>query len=152
MVDFLKHRATEIKQYNRDTNDGLNPDPIDVTLSVGTIDDPDTGQQTLDVIGPQQHLIISSPNERIALPIYDGDYPAWRVFFVGGELRPVTQVETTPDVLSRIGQLDTLPMDEDDSYLTLGMAGTRVIVTGTGRVPLTGLFVPRATAAAEEAA
>ena len=148
MTDFLKHRASEVKAHHKA---GLPADPVSVSFSVGTIDDPDTGQQRLD-IGAQQHLIVSSDNERIALPIHDGEFPAWRTLLAGYKPSPRVRVQARPDLYRRIGQLDSLPYTDDDAWLQLTMAnsGALVMVTGSGRVPLEGAFIPRREEPAEQ--
>lgn len=144
MSDFLKHRAKEVKAWKRENDPG--PGPIDVTFSIGTIEEPDTPQQRLDIGSTSKpSLIVSCDNERIALPIFEGDYPTWRAILDSYTPTPRAKVAARRDVLARIGLLDSLPGDEEDAWLNLTMAngGGLVLVTGAGRVPLEGAFVPR---------
>jgi hypothetical protein len=152
MVDFCKHRAAEVKAWRRDLDEGVDPEPVDVTFSLGTINEPDTAQQRLD-IGDRRALIISADNERIALPLYEGDYPSWRSILTGYKPTPRAEVKATAGVLARLGQLRTDAAHTDDE-LQLTMArhpdgGDLVLVTGTGRVPLEAAFVPHRDEPAE---
>ncbi len=155
MVDFLKHRAGEIKAYTRylDDKGPAAPGPIDVTFSLGTIDEPNTGQQQLDLGVSDRRLIVSSDTERIALPLYDGEFPNWRTVLAGHKPAPRAQVQARAGLLHRIGQLTSLPHGDDDNWLQLTMSagGGPILVTGTGRVPLAGAFAPRRDEAAEQA-
>lgn len=148
MTDFLKHRAAEVKAYTRylDDKGPEVPGPIDVTFSLGTIDQPNTAQQQLDLGGDdQRRLIVSSDAERIALPLFDGPFPNWRATLAGHRPAPRAQVQARAGLLHRIGQLTTLPVSDDDNWLQLTMSagGGPVLVTGVGRVPLAGMFAPR---------
>lgn len=147
MPDFLKHRAAEVKAWQREKFDGLDPDPIDVTFSIGTIDEPNTGQQRLD-IGDQRALIVSADNERIALPLLDGaEFPGWRTILGGYKAKPREKVRAGAALLDRLGQLRTGAWG-DVLDLTMATTSARVdaqelvLVTGAGRVPVEGAFVP----------
>lgn len=152
MADFLKHRAVEVKAWAKADAEGLDPDPVDVTFSLGTIDEPNTGQQRLD-IGDRRALIVSADNERIAIPLYEGDYPNWRAILAGYRPRPKAQVRATTGLLARLGQLRTRGTVDCELDLTMAAqsgGAELVLVTGTGRVPLEGAFVPRTEEAAEQ--
>ena len=148
MTDFLKHRAAEVKAYARYL-DGKGPEapgPIDITFSLGTIDEPNTAQQQLDLdLGDKRRLIVSSDAERIALPLSEFSFPDWRKVLGSHKPAPRAQVQARAGLLHRIGQLTTLPYTDDDNWLQLTMAagGGPVLVTGSGRVPLAGMFAPR---------
>lgn len=152
MTDFLKHRASEVKAHNREKDPG--PGPIDITISIGTIDEPDTPQQRLDFGDDLRRLIVSCESERIALPLYDGEYAGWRRVLAGYRPAPRAKVKTSPAMYARLGQLRTLPMDNDDELVLTMAKGNQgadlVLVTGAGRVPLEGAFLPRRDEAAAE--
>lgn len=154
MVDFLKHRAAEIKAYTRylDDKGPEAPGPIDVTFSIGTIDEPNTAQQRLDLGEDDRRLIVSSDAERIALPLYAGQFPNWRTVLGGHKPAPRAQVQARAGLLHRIGQLTSLPYSDDDNWLQLTMSagGGLILVTGAGRVPLAGAFAPRREEADEQ--
>ncbi len=152
MADFLKHRAVEVKAWAKADAEGLDADPVDITFSLGTIDEPNTGQQRLD-IGDRRALIVSADNERIAIPLYEGDYPNWRAVLAGYRPRPKAQVRATAGLLARLGQLRTRGTVDCELDLTMAAqtgGAELVLVTGTGRVPLEGAFVPRTEEAAEQ--
>lgn len=152
MADFLKHRAAEVKAWAKADQDGLDADPIDVTFSIGTIDEPNTGQQRLD-IGERRALIVSAANERIALPLYEGEFPNWRAVMAGYRPRPKAQVRATASLLARLGQLRTRGTLDCELELTMAAqsgGAELVLVTGTGRVPLEAAFVPRQDEADEQ--
>jgi hypothetical protein len=156
MTDFLKHRAAEVKAYNRymDAKGPEAPGPIDITFSLGTIDEPNTAQQRLDLGEEnQRRLIVSCDTERIALPLYDGEFPNWRASLSSHRPAPRAKVSARADILRRIGQLNSLPFTDDQDWLQLTMAngGALVMVSGVGRVPIEGAFAPRREEAAEEA-
>lgn len=146
VVDFLKHRAVEVKEWKRAQLDGLEGTPVDVTLSVGTIDEPNTAQQRLD-IGEQRALILSAENERIAVPLLDGlEFPNWRATLAGYQPRPRAVVSTTAGLLERLGKLRTGSLDV--LSLTMANDGTPlggedvVLVAGAGPVPVEAAFAP----------
>jgi len=147
MADFLKHRAAEVKVWQRLKFDGIEGDPIDVTFSIGTIDEPNTGQQRLD-IGEQRALIVSAENERIALPLLnEAEFPSWRLLLGGYKPQPREKVRAGAALLDRLGRLRTGAWG-DVLDLTMARtssrpdAGELVLVTGAGRVPLEGAFIP----------
>jgi len=152
MTDFLKHRAAEVKAFNRAEDPG--PGPIDITFSLGTIDEPDAAQQRLDIGGDDnRRLIVSCDTERIALPLFDGDYPNWRGILASYKPATRAKVSVRRDILHRIGQLDSHPSGDDDNWLTLTMAngGDLVMVAAAGRAPIEGAFAPRRDVADAEA-
>lgn len=153
MADFLKHRAAEVKAYARAMDEGVPLPEVDITFSIGTIDEPNGGQQRLDLGEDNRRLIVSCDTERIALPIYAGEFPTWRKIMAGYKPAPRATVAARADILRRIGQLDSRPYSDDQDWLTLTMAngGLLVLVTGHGRVPLEGAFTPRRDEAAEQA-
>lgn len=153
MADFLKHRAAEVKAYNRAMNEGTPLPEVDITFSIGTIDEPNTGQQRLDLGEDNRRLIVSCESERIALPIYDGEFPTWRKILDGYRPAPRAKVAARPDILRRIGQLDSRPMADEQDWLHLTMAnnGALIMVAGVGRVPIEGAFTPRREEPAEQA-
>ncbi|MGL4297527.1 MAG: hypothetical protein ACRCW4_00445 [Candidatus Neomicrothrix subdominans] len=152
MVDFLKHQAAMVKVYQRAIREGLPAEPAFVTFSVGTLDEPDSAQQRLDIGDTRSCLVVSSEAERIALPLVDGvEYPPWRSIMAGYTPAPRAKVAAKADVLRRIGQLDTYPYQEEQDWIQLTMGkGGLVLVTGVGRVPLEGAFTPRKDEPAEQ--
>lgn len=153
MADFLKHRASEVKAFERENDPG--PGPIDITFSLGTIDEPDSAQQQLDLGEDLRRLIMSCESERIALPLHELEYANWRTVLAGYTPAPRAKVKTSAALYARLGQLRTAPLvDDDELVLTMAKgarAGELVLVTGAGRVPLEGAFVPRRDVAAEQA-
>lgn len=146
VADFLKHRAAEVKAWKRAQFDGLEGTPVDVALSVGTIDEPNTAQQRLD-IGEQRALILSAENERVAVPLLEGlEFPNWRATLAGFTARPRATVATTAGLLERLGKLRTGSLDV--LALTMANDGTPlggedvVLVNGAGPVPVEAAFAP----------
>lgn len=154
MADFLKHRAADVKAYNRALAEGSPTAEVDVTFSLGTIDEPNIGQQRLDLGTDNQHLIVSCDTERIALPIYDGEFPTWRRILGSYKPAPRAKVSARAEILRRIGQLDSMPWSDNQDWLELTMANADgiVMVAATGRVPIEGAFVPKVEAQAAAAA
>jgi hypothetical protein len=154
MADFLKHRAVEVKAYQRALYETGAAEPVNITFSIGTIDEPNSGQQQLDLGEDKRRLIVSCDMERIALPLYDGEYATWRNILASYRPSPRAKVAVAADLLRRIGQLNSLPHSADDDWLNLTMAngGTLVRVDGVGRVPIEGAFAPRREAAEEQEA
>lgn len=102
-IDEDERAKALFKFVAKDTKAKENIDATVVRLSVGSIESEDapTLMPSLARLG----LAIEYEAERLVLPIWDGEYPAWRHVITGREPSPVGRVAWSPWVMSRLSSM-----------------------------------------------
>lgn len=77
--------------------------PCDLTLSISSAESP--SEPTLDPSLDRSMFIVQTDNERLALPIYEGDYPTWRALLAAHREEPTGTLALNPTLLGRFGKL-----------------------------------------------
>jgi hypothetical protein len=74
-----------------------------VGLTIGTPEDL-SGQQSLSGLS-NEALMIETGTERVAIPLWDGDWPDWRRILAGRSERALDRIVVSPNQMKRLGSL-----------------------------------------------
>jgi hypothetical protein len=80
-------------------------EPVDVKLALGVVVDADGPKQSFEGMESRWVIIEHPDHERLKLPVYDGNYPAWRALNVHFEPEKTESVGLSPAIIGRLAKL-----------------------------------------------
>lgn len=132
-IALMRYVLAEAKSAEKEAR------PFDVTLSVATVEDPSV--PTLDPTLDRSGFVIATDSERLALPIYQGDYPNWRNLIAQAKTNATEHIALSPMLLGRLGKLKGTPtpirmdFDGDLGMVRLSASGHESYLSG-GLMPI----------------
>lgn len=109
MRGLMRHMRKEAKAAAK------TGEPCDVTVKFESAER--AGIPTLDPSLDRVHCVVTAGSERLALPLFEGDYPDWRGV-LGGEPDPAPSITFAPALIGRFGKL--VDIDEGVKFTTTG--------------------------------